>query len=78
MVPRIVTGKGITGVSRYVLGEDRMIRLRRLSREDDGSGTFCLLLHGSAFTGGAADHLDIQHPQSALDQHGLLPSGTGG
>jgi len=35
-----------------------MIRLRRMSREDDGTGTFSLLLHGSAFTGGAADHLD--------------------
>jgi predicted MPP superfamily phosphohydrolase len=52
------TGAGIEVHSRYVLGEDRMIRLRRMSREDDGKGTFSLLLHGSAFTGGAADHLD--------------------
>jgi hypothetical protein len=35
-----------------------MIRLRRMSREDDGTGTFSLLVHGSAFTGGAADRLD--------------------
>ncbi|MBV8200476.1 MAG: hypothetical protein JOZ15_07610 [Acidobacteria bacterium] len=51
-------GAGIEVHSRYVLGEDRMIRLRRMSREDDGTGTFSLLLHGSAFTGGARDRLD--------------------
>jgi predicted MPP superfamily phosphohydrolase len=57
-IDRETAGAGIQLHSRYVLGEDRMIRLRRLSREDDGTGTFCLLLHGSAFTGGAADRLD--------------------
>jgi predicted MPP superfamily phosphohydrolase len=51
-------GAGIEVHSRYVLGEDRMIRLRRMSREDDGTGTFNLLVHGSVFTGGAADRLD--------------------
>ena len=57
-IDREQAGAGIEVHSRYVLGEDRMIRLRRMSREDDGTGTFSLLLHGSAFTGGAADHLD--------------------
>jgi predicted MPP superfamily phosphohydrolase len=57
-IDRETAGAGIEVHSRYVLGEDRMIRLRRMSREDDGSGTFSLLVHGSAFTGGAADHLD--------------------
>jgi predicted MPP superfamily phosphohydrolase len=57
-IDRETTGAGIQIHSRYVIGEDRMIRLRRMSREDDGSGTFCLLLHGSAWTGGAADRLD--------------------
>jgi len=57
-IDREQTGAGIEVHSRYVLGEDRMIRLRRMSREEDGTGTFSLLLHGSAFTGGAADRLD--------------------
>jgi predicted MPP superfamily phosphohydrolase len=52
------TGAGIQVHSRYVAGKDRMIRLRRMGRKDDGTGTFELLVHGSAFTGGAADHLD--------------------
>jgi len=57
-IDRERAGAGIQVHSRYVLGEDRMIRLRRMSRRDDGTGTFSLLVHGSAFTGGAADHLD--------------------
>jgi predicted MPP superfamily phosphohydrolase len=57
-IDRESAGAGIEAHSRYVLGEDRMIRLRRMSREDDGTGTFNLLLHGSVFTGGAADRLD--------------------
>jgi hypothetical protein len=57
-IDRETAGAGIEVHSRYVLGEDRMIRLRRMSREDDGTGTFSLLVHGSAFTGGAADRLD--------------------
>jgi predicted MPP superfamily phosphohydrolase len=57
-IDREGTGAGIEVHSRYVLGEDRMIRLRRMGREDDGTGTFALLVHGSAFTGGAADRLD--------------------
>jgi predicted MPP superfamily phosphohydrolase len=57
-IDRETAGAGIQLHSRYVLGEDRMIRLRRVSREDDGTGTFCLLFHGSAATGGTADRLD--------------------
>ncbi len=57
-IDRETAGAGIEVHSRYVLGEDRMISLRRMSREDDGTGTFSLLVHGSAFTGGAADRLD--------------------
>ncbi len=57
-IDRESAGAGIQAHSRFVLGEDRMIRLRRLSRADDGTGTFCLMEHGAAFTGGAADHLD--------------------
>ncbi|HVT57791.1 MAG TPA: hypothetical protein VHR45_05285 [Thermoanaerobaculia bacterium] len=51
-------GAGFEVHSRYVLGEDRMIRLRRIAREEDGSGTFSLIAHGTAFTGGRLDRLD--------------------
>ncbi len=57
-IDRESTGAGIEAHSRYVVGEDRMIRLRRMSREDNDTGTFCLIAHGTVFTGGAADHLD--------------------
>jgi predicted MPP superfamily phosphohydrolase len=57
-IDRRSAGAGIQAHSRYVLGEDRMIRLRRMSREDGGTGTFSLLVHGSVFSGGAADRLD--------------------
>jgi predicted MPP superfamily phosphohydrolase len=57
-IDREGAGAGIEVHSRYVLGEDRMIRLRRMSREDDGSGAFFLLAHGTTFTGGAGDRLD--------------------
>ena len=51
-------GAGIEVHSRYVLGEDRMIRLRRAPPENGVGGTFMLLPQGTTFTGGAADRLD--------------------
>lgn len=46
-------GAGIEVHSRHVLGEDRMIRLRRVRAESGGAGSFELLLHGSTWTGPA-------------------------
>jgi predicted MPP superfamily phosphohydrolase len=52
-------GSGIEVHSRYVLGEDRMIRLRRVRAEHGGPGSFALLLHGSSWTGASGEmHLD--------------------
>jgi predicted MPP superfamily phosphohydrolase len=46
-------GAGIEVHSRYVLGEDRMIRLRRAPPEPGHPGTFMLIAQGTAFTGEA-------------------------
>jgi predicted MPP superfamily phosphohydrolase len=48
-------GAGIEVHSRYVLGEDRMIRLRRAPPEGNDPGTFQLMEHGSAFSGGGGN-----------------------
>lgn len=55
-IDHLDVGSGIEVHSRHVLGEDRMIRLRRVRAEgaDEGSGgSFELLLHGSRWTGPA-------------------------
>ncbi|HXO20448.1 MAG TPA: metallophosphoesterase [Thermoanaerobaculia bacterium] len=44
-------GAGIAVHSRYVLGEDRMIRLRRVKAEAGRTGSFFLLEQGSELTG---------------------------
>ncbi len=44
-------GAGIAVHSRYVLGEDRMIRLRRVKVEDGGTGSYFLLAQGSTLAG---------------------------
>jgi predicted MPP superfamily phosphohydrolase len=49
---------GLEVHSRYVTGEDRMLRLRRNSPDNGAGGTFALVSQGSAFTGGSRDHLD--------------------
>jgi predicted MPP superfamily phosphohydrolase len=49
------TGAGIEVHSRYSLGEDRMIRLRRVKAEHGGSGSFNLVVHGSGWTSGQLD-----------------------
>ncbi len=44
-------GAGIAVHSRYVVGEDRMIRLRRVKAEDGRPGSFFLLAQGSTLSG---------------------------
>jgi predicted MPP superfamily phosphohydrolase len=44
-------GAGLIVHSRYVLGEDRMYRLRRVRAEDGGTGSFVLVAHGTTLTG---------------------------
>jgi hypothetical protein len=44
-------GAGIAVHSRYLVGEDRMIRLRRVKAEEGRPGTFFLLAQGSTLTG---------------------------
>lgn len=44
-------GAGIAVHSRYVIGDDRMIRLRRVKAEDGRPGTFFLLAQGSTLAG---------------------------
>ncbi|MFP5287877.1 MAG: metallophosphoesterase, partial [Thermoanaerobaculia bacterium] len=45
------TGAALVVHSRYVAGEDRMIRLRRVKPEHGLPGTFYLVPHGTALTG---------------------------
>lgn len=45
------TGAGIVAHSRYVIGEDRMYRLRRVRPEHGGPGTFLLVAQGTTLTG---------------------------
>jgi hypothetical protein len=54
-IERRQTGAGVTVHSRYVLGEDRMIRLRRAEPARGMPGTFALVAHGTAFTAGHED-----------------------
>ncbi len=54
-IERPRTGAGVTVHSRYVVGEDRMIRLRRAEPVRGMPGTFALAAHGTAFTAGAID-----------------------
>jgi predicted MPP superfamily phosphohydrolase len=44
-------GSGIAVHSRFVLGEDRMYRLRRARAENGMPGTFFLVAHGTTLTG---------------------------
>ncbi len=44
-------GAGIAVHSRYVVGDDRMIRLRRVKAEAGRPGSFALIAQGSTFTG---------------------------
>jgi predicted MPP superfamily phosphohydrolase len=44
-------GAGIAVHSRYVLGEDRMLRLRRVKGEHGHPGSFWLIAQGTTFTG---------------------------
>ncbi|HBL27960.1 MAG TPA: hypothetical protein DD490_14065, partial [Acidobacteria bacterium] len=45
------TGSGLAVHSRYVLGEDRMYRLRRTGAENGQPGSFLLVAHGTTLTG---------------------------
>lgn len=44
-------GSGLTFHSRFVLGEDRMYRLRRVRPENGRPGSFFLVAHGTTLTG---------------------------
>ena len=48
-------GAGVAVHSRYVVGEDRMVRLRRVEAGAEDGGTFRLVPHGTAFTAGEPD-----------------------
>jgi predicted MPP superfamily phosphohydrolase len=48
-------GAGVVVHSRFVVGEDRMIRLRRVGPDAGDPGTFRLVPHGTAFTSGEPD-----------------------
>ncbi|HEX5757570.1 MAG TPA: metallophosphoesterase, partial [Thermoanaerobaculia bacterium] len=54
-IERSKTGAGLAVHSRYPLGEDRMIRLRRADPVHDLPATFALAAHGTAFTAGRVD-----------------------
>ncbi|HUP43733.1 MAG TPA: metallophosphoesterase, partial [Thermoanaerobaculia bacterium] len=54
-VDREWTGAGLALHSRYVLGEDRLIRLARARARAADPGTFALSLNGTAATAGEAD-----------------------
>jgi len=62
------TGAGLVVHSRQPLGEDRMIRLRRVAAADGGgggdgdSGSFVLVAHGTAFTAGQPDTGVVPEP----------------
>jgi predicted MPP superfamily phosphohydrolase len=49
------SGAGITLHSRYVLGEDRLVRLARARARPGDPGTFALSFNGTAATAGEAD-----------------------
>jgi predicted MPP superfamily phosphohydrolase len=51
-------GAGIDVHSRYVLGEDRMLRLRRIKAEGGRPGTFWLIAQGTTLAG---------HPDTGVD-----------
>jgi predicted MPP superfamily phosphohydrolase len=51
-------GAGIAVHSRHVLGEDRMLRLRRVKAEKGRPGSFWLIAQGTTFTG---------HPDTGVD-----------
>jgi|GEM_PF-1062179 len=48
-------GAGVAVHSRFVAGEDRMLRLRRVTAGRGETGTFQLVPHGTAFTAGEPD-----------------------
>lgn len=54
-IERRETGAGLAVHSRYPLGEDRMIRLRRAEPVRGMPGSFALVAHGTAFTAGRVD-----------------------
>ncbi len=54
-IERRQTGSGVVVHSRYVAGEDRMIRLRRAEPLRGMPGTFALVAHGTGFTAGQVD-----------------------
>lgn len=54
-IERRETGAGLAVHSRYPLGEDRMIRLRRAEPVRGMPGSFALVSHGTAFTAGQVD-----------------------
>jgi hypothetical protein len=56
------TGAGLVVHSRQPLGEDRMIRLRRVAPGGGDDGSFVLVAHGTAFTGAQPDTGVVPEP----------------
>ncbi|HEX6202506.1 MAG TPA: hypothetical protein VF100_05840, partial [Thermoanaerobaculia bacterium] len=57
------TGAGLVVHSRQPLGEDRMIRLRRVAAGGGHPGSFVLVAHGTAFTAAAPDTGVVPEPE---------------
>jgi hypothetical protein len=51
-------GAGLVVHSRYVIGEDRMYRLRRVRAEHGGPGSFVLVAHGTTLAGDVDTEVD--------------------
>jgi predicted MPP superfamily phosphohydrolase len=56
------TGAGLVVHSRQPLGEDRMVRLRRVAPGGGGDGSFVLVAHGTAFTAAQPDTGVVPEP----------------
>lgn len=56
------TGAGLVVHSRQPLGEDRMIRLRRVAPHGGDGGSFVLVAHGTAFTAAQPDTGVVPEP----------------
>lgn len=63
-IGRRSAGAGVAVHSRFVAGEDRMLRLRRVGAGGAGeAGTFRLVPHGTAFTAGEPDTGVVPEPR---------------
>lgn len=62
-IDRPSAGAGVTVHSRFVAGEDRMLRLRRIAGGRSEPASFVLVPHGTAFTAGETDTGVVPEPR---------------